>query len=61
MQKAILFSLFIVTMLNAHAQYRSERYDTSYYISYRHKLTLGAIAAKKIRFLKPMLQVPKAR
>ncbi|WP_114790191.1 DUF4421 family protein [Niabella yanshanensis] len=47
MRKAILFSFFIVAALSLHAQYRSERYDTSYYISYRHKLTLGAIAAKK--------------
>lgn len=47
MRKAILFSCFIAAALSANAQYRSERYDTSYYISYRNKLTLGAIAAKK--------------
>ena len=28
-------------------QYRTERYDTSYYMSYRNKLTLGAVAIKK--------------
>ncbi len=47
MQKAILFHFFIAAALSLHAQYRSERYDTSYYVSYRHQLTLGAIAAKK--------------
>jgi len=47
MRKPLLFiSLFFLT-IEIFAQYRIERYDTSYYMSYRNKLILGALANKK--------------
>ncbi len=47
MRKALLFIALFFLTIEIFAQYRTERYDTSYYMSYRNKLTLGAVAIKK--------------
>ncbi|GAB3007768.1 hypothetical protein GCM10027051_04800 [Niabella terrae] len=45
--KYLLLLLLIITSRPLWGQYRAERYDTSYYVSYRDKLTLGALFTKK--------------
>src|SRR5690606_34439711 len=47
MNRAILSIILLAAAWSANAQYRTERYDTSYYISYRNKFTMGAVAQKK--------------
>ncbi|WP_346235973.1 DUF4421 family protein [Niabella insulamsoli] len=42
----LAFTLFVLHS-ELHAQYQIDRYDTSYYISYRDKITLGALFVKK--------------
>ena len=37
----------LICSLSAFSQYRTERYDSSWYISYRNRLTLGVLALKK--------------
>lgn len=46
--KNILFLLFVLPVSqNCLAQYQANRYDTSYYVSYRNKLVLGTLFTKK--------------
>ncbi|HRB80292.1 MAG TPA: hypothetical protein PKY86_08795 [Niabella sp.] len=43
-------SLFFIALFLVHfavAQYRIDRYDTSYYVSYRNKLNLGTVGVNK--------------
>lgn len=47
MKVIVLFIFLIISVVEVNAQYQADRYDTSYYISYRDKLTLGALLAKK--------------
>lgn len=45
--KIVFCLLLIAFSFCVNAQYRTERYDTTYYMSYRNKLTLGALVLKK--------------
>ncbi|GAB3419208.1 DUF4421 family protein [Niabella aquatica] len=56
MKKALLFIILFFSTTGVFAQYRVERYDTSYYISYRNKLTLGVLANKKSTVFKTSTQ-----
>ncbi|MFT4094142.1 MAG: DUF4421 family protein [Niabella sp.] len=47
MKKYFLIILFFSVAIDVPAQYQASRYDTSYYISYRNKLTLGTLFTKK--------------
>lgn len=47
MKKSVAFIALLIFSLSLCAQYRSERYDSSYYVSYRDRLTLGVLALKK--------------
>lgn len=47
MKKFIIAFLYLASSIATYAQYQAERYDTSYYVSYRDKLTLGPLLAKK--------------
>lgn len=47
MKKIVIIFIILLSHLQSDAQYQVERYDSSYYISYRDKLTLGTLVAKK--------------
>lgn len=47
MKKPLLFIALLFLTIEIFAQYRIERYDTSYYMSFRNKLTLGPVINKK--------------
>ncbi len=47
MKKSVVFLALVGFSLPLCAQYRSERYDTAWYVSYRDRLTLGILGLKK--------------
>ena len=47
MKQPICFLLLLFVFTKVDAQYQYDRYDSNYYVSYRDKLTLGPLLAKK--------------
>lgn len=56
-----ILMMLLFVFLTASSQYRTDRYDTTYYVSYRNKLNLGVLnLSKNILFKMNAAEADKA-